>query len=115
MGEVARMLENLKALRIEMGISQSKLGEEIGVTQQAVNKYENHNIEPGIYTLKLLADFFDTSIDYLVGYSDERNPRSGGEAMSISAREENLIKAFRKLNRKQRESIEYVIANYLEK
>ncbi len=108
------MLKNLRKLRHEMNISQSRLGSEIGVTQQTVNKYENHSIEPDIYTLKLLADFFDTSIDYLVGYSEQRNaPQTA--AFDMSEREFSLIKSFRKLNNSQKESIELVIKNYLEK
>lgn len=107
------MLENLRKLRLEMNISQSKLGDEIGVTQQAINKYENHKIEPDIYTMKLLAGFFDTTIDYLVGYSDERYPAAGAH-ISLSRREEKLIKAFRKINKSQKESIELVLSNYLQ-
>ncbi len=116
------MLQNLRKLRTEMGISQSRLGQEIGVSQQAINKYENHNIEPDIYTLKLLADFFDTSIDYLVGRTDVRN---GGEIpvadkpdeniAYLSKREFALVHSFRLINSLQKESIELVMKSYLEK
>ena len=40
------------------------------VSQQSINKYENHNIEPDIDTLIRLADYFNVSIDYLVGRTD---------------------------------------------
>lgn len=116
------MLQNLRKLRTERGISQSRLGQEIGVSQQAINKYENHNIEPDIYTLKLLADFFDTSIDYLVGRIDVRNGgitpisgKSNGEFASLSKREFDLIQSFRRINNLQKESIELVMKSYLEK
>ena len=42
------MLENLKKLREKTGTTQRQLAEAIGVSQQSVNKYENHNIEPVI-------------------------------------------------------------------
>ena len=106
------MLENLRKLRLEMNISQSKLGAEIGVTQQAINKYENHKIEPDIHTLKLLAGFFGTTIDYLVGYCEERDPSVDAQIL-LSRREEELIKSFRKINKSQKESIELVLSNYL--
>ena len=40
------MVKNLKYLRTRYGISQQQLAEIAGVSQQSVNKYENHNIEP---------------------------------------------------------------------
>ncbi len=64
------MVANLKKLRNEYNISQQQLADVIGVSQQSINKYENHNIEPDIETLKNMASFFNTSIDYLVGYKE---------------------------------------------
>lgn len=64
------MIANLKKLRNEFNISQQQLADVIGVSQQSINKYENHNIEPDIETLKTMAKFFNTSIDYLVGYKE---------------------------------------------
>lgn len=66
-------MKNLKALRESKHISQQKLGELIGVSQQAIHKYENDLAEPDIRTLISLSDYFETSIDYLVGNSE--NPR----------------------------------------
>ena len=59
------MLPNLKLLRKEYGISQQRLAEAIGVSQPSINTYENHNIEPGISVLMRMADYFNTSIDFL--------------------------------------------------
>lgn len=64
------MIANLKKLRNEYNISQQQLADVIGVSQQSINKYENHNIEPDIETLKTMAKYFNTSIDYLVGYKE---------------------------------------------
>lgn len=62
------MIKNLKALRKEYNISQQQLANIIGVSQQSINKYENHNVEPDIETLKAIATFFNTTIDFLVGF-----------------------------------------------
>lgn len=40
------MVKNLKTLREDRQLSQQKLGEQIGVTQQAIYKYENDLAEP---------------------------------------------------------------------
>lgn len=60
-------MQNLKKLRLERKLSQQKLAEQFGITQQAIYNYENGITEPDIYMLKRMADFFHTSIDYLVG------------------------------------------------
>ena len=65
------MVERLKKLRTEFNISQQQLADVIGVSQQSINKYENHNVEPDIETLKAMANYFNVSIDYLVGYEKE--------------------------------------------
>ena len=57
------MVKNLKTLREDRQLSQQKLGEQIGVTQQAIYKYENDLAEPDIRTLILLSRFFETSVD----------------------------------------------------
>lgn len=59
------MVKNLKKLRAEYGISQQQLADVIGVSQQSINKFENHNVEPDIETLGAMADYFNVSIDYL--------------------------------------------------
>lgn len=65
------MVKNLRKLRNEYKISQKQLADVIGVSQQSINKYENHNIEPDIETLKSIANYFNTSVDYLIGYINE--------------------------------------------
>lgn len=73
----------MKKLRIKHKISQKQLADVIGVSQQSINKYENHNIEPDIDTLKSLANYFNTSIDYLVGYSNKNTLDINSELLYI--------------------------------
>ncbi|MCL2851744.1 MAG: helix-turn-helix domain-containing protein [Defluviitaleaceae bacterium] len=56
-------MERLKLLRGEKGISQEKLAEKVGSSQQLIHKYE-HGSEPDIEAMKRIANFFNTSIDY---------------------------------------------------
>lgn len=60
-------MNNLRLLRKQKGISQQKLADILNVSQQSIYKYENGLSEPDIQTLKAMARFFNTSIDYLVG------------------------------------------------
>ena len=64
------MLINLKQLRKSKGVSQQQLADVIGVSQQSINKYENHNVEPDIRTLISIAEYFDTTVDFVIGKSE---------------------------------------------
>ena len=107
------MLENLKKLREEAGISQKQLAEFIGVSQQSINKYENHNIEPDIDTMIRIADFFNTSVDYLIGHTDLRRKIEPTLAYELNTDECFVIEGYRKLSRKQKDCICTVIDSYI--
>ncbi len=109
------MVKNLKQLRSEKGISQNKLAEIIGTSQQSINKYENHNIEPDINTLTALADFFNTSVDYLIGYSDIRHKIEPVSPFDLNSDEAELITVYRNLTDKEKESLHLIAKNYNEK
>ena len=51
----------------KMGISQDELAEKVMVTRQAVSRWENGETVPNTETLKLLSDFFDVTINTLLG------------------------------------------------
>ena len=109
------MLPNLKKLRQEFGISQQRLADAIQVSQPSINKYENHNIEPEIEILKRMADYFNTSIDYIVGHTDIRRKIEPAEAYHLNRRESELVTRFRALNDREKNCIELVIDNFLTK
>ena len=54
-------------LRSERGLSQDELAEKVFVTRQAVSRWENGETIPNTQTLKLLSEFFDVSINTLLG------------------------------------------------
>lgn len=59
--------QRLKELRKEKGFSQKSLSERLGVSQQAVGKWETGRSSPDPSTLAQLAALLDTSSDYLLG------------------------------------------------
>ncbi|MBP3569878.1 MAG: helix-turn-helix domain-containing protein [Lachnospiraceae bacterium] len=59
---------NIKRLRQNKGITQEQLGDAVGVSGQAVSKWENESTLPDILSLPKLADYFGISIDELMGY-----------------------------------------------
>ena len=59
---------NIKRIRQNKGVTQEQLGDIIGVTGQAISKWENGSALPDIQVLPKLADYFGISIDELMGY-----------------------------------------------
>lgn len=106
------MIKNLRMLRENHGVSQQKLAEAIGLTQQSINKYENHKIEPDIATLILMADFFHTSVDFLIGHSEAQAESEGVPIYRLNADEIKLINQYRQLSMKEKDSIHLVMENY---
>lgn len=72
----------IKDLRSEKNLTQTKLGEVIGVEKSTVSMYENGNSTPNDDIKKMLANFFNVSLDYLIGVSDIRNPYKESETSS---------------------------------
>ena len=63
--------QRMRTLRDSVRLSQKELGTKIGITQSAVNRYENNQSEASYKTLLQYADFFDVSMDYLYGRTDQ--------------------------------------------
>ena len=62
----------LKKLRKEMDVTQSELGNILGVSPSTIGMYEQGRREPDRETLLKLANFFHVSTDYLLGHEDEK-------------------------------------------
>ena len=105
------MVKNLKALRSRANISQQQLADNIGVSQQSVNKYENHSVEPDIATLVSIANYFSTSVDYLVGNTDVERKIEKIEKYDLNEDEKQVIDGYRGLNPKEKEIIRLIIEN----
>lgn len=86
------MIKNLKKLREQYKLSQQDLAELLGVTQQAIYKYEKTSVEPSISTLMQMSEILHTTIYYLVGNTkDEENDGD----FRLSSDEKNMIVALR--------------------
>ncbi len=106
------MVKNLRNLRLAKGISQQQLADVIGTTQQSINKYENHSTEPDIDTLIQLADYFETSVDKLIGHMTPGTANLADELV-LTHKEMLLLKDYRKLSKEEQESLRLIIKNYL--
>lgn len=65
-------MERLKELRLENGLLQKDVAMIIGVDRTTYVKYERGSSEPPYEALTALADFYETTVDYLLGRSNDR-------------------------------------------
>lgn len=63
-----KLSDNIVRLRHKKGITQEELANHIGVTKASVSKWETGLSLPDILLLPVLASFFDTTVDDLIGY-----------------------------------------------
>ncbi|AOT68372.1 helix-turn-helix domain-containing protein [Geosporobacter ferrireducens] len=65
--------ERLKQLRTENDLLQKDVADKINITTSAYGFYEQGKRTPDAETLQKLADFFNVSVDYLLGRTNEKN------------------------------------------
>ncbi len=69
---MTKLPERLLSLRQEQNFSQKGLVKEMGLALNTYVRYERGEREPTASVLVQMADFYDVTLDYLVGRSDER-------------------------------------------
>lgn len=67
--------EALKRFRKQFKVTQKQAAEIAGVAERVFQSYEYGKVVPAVTVVIALADFFDVSLDYLVGRSDEPERR----------------------------------------
>lgn len=108
-------MKNLKLLRTKRNLSQQELANILHVSQQSIYKYENDITTPDLNTLIDMADYFHTSIDYLVGYSSISHKIEPVTETSLNEQELTVIHNFRKLSIKNASLMEALITELAEK
>ena len=67
-------INRLRELREDKDLKQKDVALALGIKQQQYSEYEIGSVLISIEKLNMLADYYNTSIDYLVGRTDERKP-----------------------------------------
>ena len=107
-------MENLKKLRKQHKLSQQKLADILHISQQSIYKYENDITFPDIEILIQMADYFSTSIDYLVGYTDIPHKIEPVTSSMLNNDEASMLDKYRMLPTSKKEIIKTIINSYLE-
>ncbi len=72
--KVINKLDNLKKLREERNITQVKLSVDLGISQELISRYELGTSFPQPNMLIKLSEYFNCSVDYLLGLTDISTP-----------------------------------------
>lgn len=106
-------MKNLKNLRLNNKLSQQKLADILHISQQSVYKYENNITSPDLETLMRMADFFNTSVDYLIDYTDTPHKVETVTDTMLNEEELRLVTYYRGLSSSQKQSIHVIINEYV--
>lgn len=106
-------MKNLRLLRNQKKLSQQRLADILHISQQSVYKYENGLTAPDFQTLTRMADFFDTSVDYLIGYTDIPHKIEPVAEYKLNPDEESLVQKYRCLPISTRKVMQMLMDEYL--
>lgn len=80
------LAERIQQLRKARGLSQEKLAEQLGVSRQAVTKWENGQSTPDVDKIILMSDFFEVTTDYLLKGVEREETVSAPSDRSLASR-----------------------------
>lgn len=97
----------IQELREEKGLTQGNVAEAIGTSRTNIGRWEKGLNEPSYAFVVKLANFFDVSVDYLIGNDEERNqsPTPINTLSQLTDEERELLKFFRAIGKPARDAI----------
>lgn len=66
--------ENIRSLRLDRGLTQKQIAEILGISQNTYSQYEIGVLNYPVDALMKLADFYQVSVDYLLGRTSCKDP-----------------------------------------
>ncbi len=99
----------IKDLRKEIGCTQNKLANILGVTQDSISLWENGKRIPDTQYVIAMAKFFDVTADYLLGLNDEYQSlqiHKVNSTLDLTPDENRLLENYRAMSEKQKALLE---------
>lgn len=93
-------MNRIKELRTAEGISQQRLAQVVGTTQRNISYWES-GVEINAQYATRIANFFDVTVDYLLGLEDDFGVRVDDKEKkpdTLSAEERRLLEGYREIN-----------------
>lgn len=103
--------EILKKLRTENGLSQQELTDRLTINRSTYARYETSSTQPDYETLERIADYYNVTIDYLLGRSS--HPKLSAERdKDVNKEVEELMKLLQAMPDEKRKEMEARILAY---
>lgn len=74
----------IKLLREELGLKQEDLAKKLSVSPSSIGMYERNLREPNDELTLKFSNFFDVSVDYLLGKTDIRNHQEPNDSLGLA-------------------------------
>lgn len=117
--DLTKFGERLNRLRVEKGLSQEKLAQELGYSKGAISFYELGKRTPDIVFLDVAARYFDVSLDYLMGYNGNRTTDANLKAVcdytNLTEKAVGILHDLPSVDEDIRLTIIYLLEQYLDK
>lgn len=82
--------KRFKLARIEAGYTQEQVSKETGILRSSISKYETGIVEPNLEALAILAQFYNVSINWLLGVTLEAPIRPITKSKPYTYKEESV-------------------------
>lgn len=93
-------MERLRELRKERNLPQKKVGNDVGIAQQTLSRYEKNINTVPVDALIRLAKYYNVTTDYLLGVSQVKNSFRN---QSSRSRNQEFLNIYKTLSRKNKE------------
>lgn len=91
-------MNRIKQLREEINMTQVRLSIELEVAQETISAYEHGKHYPSITALVKMKKIFNASMDYIMGFSDVRNP-----IKTLDDNEQIILNMFKGLSKQKKD------------
>lgn len=108
-------MNNIKNLRTKKNILQTKLAQDLHLTQETISSYETERVTPSADILIKLADYFNTNIDYLLCRTPYDLPIADLKPNNITDSQFQLLTKITKLSSKDQDLANAYITALIDK
>lgn len=106
---------NLKQIRNSKNLLQTKVAMDLSITQETVSSYETGRVLPSSDMLIRLADYYNTSVDYLLGRTKYDMPIDRIKPNNISDKDFVILNKINNLSNDNKSKIEAYIDGLTDK
>lgn len=104
----------IRELRVDCGLQQKQIAQDLHLSKQVYSNYELGQREPSIDMLGKLADYFGVTVDYLIGRDDkaQAEPLKTKKSPALSEEDEAMLNTYLELSDDSKRVVRYTVNMY---